>query len=433
VHSHFLSFSGLPSRARDSSTVISMAAQHDQESPGFAEESLPLLEIRRMHMAQAKAAGLCTCGVVTILAIAWCILDFWNHKLSEDLFNMGNIRMADMTESHHLGPQVLAPFKQFSYPLSLAFLQFVFMGVVFLGAYLAVVKERPPALALFSDKRWPSLVISHVISTFWLQSLMMPAQVMSLGAFSASRAFEIPIAAALRQPVLGVRVGKKTLQTTGLAFVAACTLYFAYAEMAGCVCIMSGHGVALTGAAFWIIYGLILGMPAANAVCQEGILKQPGMHPLMLLALQNIFAALLFGPILMIAHLVGWEDVGAAFQTIRAYPQVFMMVTWLCAQMAVTSVVCIMLITVVDSFWAIALRALRVVFWAMTSLTSFYLSAPGVALSIASPTASFWSFVICCGAGLAGVAIYTDRRAEEENARDKGGFAGEKASGRASA
>merc|ERR1719440_1690045 len=97
---------------------------------------------------------------------------------------------------------------------------------------------------------------------------------MSLGLFASSRAVEIPVAAALRAPVMGMRFGKKTLQTTGMAFAAACTLYYAYAELAGCVCIMSGNGVALTGAAFWVIYAMILGMPAANAVCQEALLTQ---------------------------------------------------------------------------------------------------------------------------------------------------------------
>jgi len=405
-----------------------MAAHRDEDSV-FAEES-PLLR----PMSQPTAGALCTCGVVTVLAISWCILDFWNHKLSTDLFNIGDVRMMDVTQTHDIAP-VVAPFKQFSFPLTLAFLQFVFMGVLFLGAHWALTQERATDLRSFkltSDKRWPSLVVSHVFSTFWLQSLMMPTTIMSLGLFSASRAVEIPVAAALRPPVLGARFGKKTLQTTGLAFAAACTLYFAYAQLAGCVCILSGNGVALSGLVFWIIYGLILAMPAANAVCQEAILVQINMHPLLLLALQNIFAALIFGPILVISYIVGWEDVVAAFQMILTTQEVFMMVLWLCAQISLTSVVCIMLIQVADSFWAIALRALRVVFWAMTALMSFYLTGPGVALSIANPRSSFWSFVICSGAGLAAAAIYTDRKAEDDIVVEKGA-ASEKASGKASA
>jgi hypothetical protein len=296
------------------------------------------------------------------------------------------------------------------------------MGILFLCAYWGLTQERPTDLRHFnftSDKRWPSLVVSHVFSTFWLQSLMMPSQMMSLGFFASSRAVEIPVAAGLRAPVLGQRVGKRTLQTTGMAFAAACTLYYAYAELAGCVCILSGNGVALTGAAFWVIYALILAMPAANAVCQEALLKELEMHPLLLLGMQNILAAILFTPILILANLIGWEDVGAAFQTIISSSSVFMLVTWLCAQLALTSVVCVMLILAIDSFWAIALRAVRVIFWAMSALMTFYVSEPGIALSIASPRTSFWSFVICCGAGLAAVAVYTDRKAEDEIIGDK--------------
>lgn len=390
-----------------------MASTQDHEEQSASRRSVygegsPLLQ-------SAPAVGaLCTCGVVTVLAISWCILDFWNHKLSSDLFTMGDLRKMDHSKSND-AVNVVAPFQQFSYPLTLAFVQFLFMGALFLGMHWAVTQERPDLrrLNLTSDKRWCSLVVSHVFSIFWLQSLMMPTQIMSLGLFASSRAVEIPVAAIMRPPVLGVRIGKKTMQTTGLAFVAACTLYYAYAEMAGCVCILSGNGVALTGAAFWLIYGLILGMPAANAVCQEAILTQLGLHPLLLLGLQNVFAAVLFTPVLAIAYIAGWEDVGAAFQMMLSSSSVFMMVTWLCAQLALTSVVCVMMIMVVDSFWAIALRALRVIFWAMASLTAFYVSGPGVALSIASPRTSFWSFVICCGAGLAAAAIYTDRRMED--------------------
>jgi len=386
-----------------------MFAQRDPNARSFADES-PLTR----PMSQQTAGALCTCGVMTVLAVCWCILDFWNHKVSNDLFNIGGVRMVDSTQSPS---KVVAPFKGFSYPLTLAFLQFVFMGILFLGLWSATVQQRLAdlrGLKLTSDKRWPSLVVSHVFSTFWLQALMMPTVAMSLGAFSASRAVEIPVAAALRSPALGAHLGRKTLQTTALACAAACTLYFAYAELAGCVCIMSGNGVALTGVAFWVVYGLILAMPACNAVCQEAIMLQLEIHPLLLLGLQNIFAAVLFCPVLIISHLIGWEDIGAAFQTIGAYQEVFMLVTWLCAQLALTSVVCIMLIQIADSFWAIALRSLRVMFWGLSMIMTFYMSNPSVPLSIASPRSSFWSFVICCGGCLAAAAIYTDRKAEDD-------------------
>lgn len=376
----------------------------------------PSEEIPLRPLSQPAQGALCTCGVISVLAVAWCVLDFWNRKVSDDLFRIGDIRMVDLAHSHDT-VQVVAPFKKFTYPLSLAFLQFVFMSVVFLCMYWALTHQSPAdlrGLRITSNRQWPALVVTHVFSTFWLQSLIMPSQVMSLGFFAASRSFEIPTAAILRTPVLGARFGKKTLQTTGLAFLAGCMLYFAYAQLAGCVCILSGNGVALTGAAFWVIYALILGMPATNAVYQEAIMLQSGIHPLLLLALQNIFAALLFGPVLILSHLVGWEDVAGAFATILSYQEIGLLVTWLCAQIALTSVIGIMLIQVVDSFWAIALRSLRVVFWALCTLVPFYMSSQGLPLSITNPRTSFWSFVIAFGVSLAAAAIYTDRKSEDD-------------------
>lgn len=310
---------------------------------------------------------------------------------------------------------MLAPFAKFSYPLTLAFLQFVFMGMVFLCMYFVVTQQRLSDLKgmnITSDRRWPSLVVSHVFSTFWLQSLMMPSQIMSLGFFAATRAFEIPAAALLRPPILGQRFGKKSFQTTAFAFGAACLMYFSYAQLAGCVCILSGNGVALTGVVFWIIYALLLSMPALNAVCQEAVMVDPGMHPLLVLALQNIFASLLFGPVLLLSHFVGWEDIGSAFHMILSYREVFMLVVWLCAQIALTSLVCSFLIQVADSFWAIALRPIRVVLWGMVALMDIYMSSE-VALTITSPRSSWWSFVIVCGCGLAAVAIYADQAIED--------------------
>lgn len=399
-----------------------MVSRQDQESgnnrrgePVPGEES-PLLR----PMSVTTAGSLCTCSVISVLVMSWCVLDFWNRKMSEDLFSIGDIRMLDMTHGNKEG-QVEMPFKPFTYPLTLAFLQFVFMGMVFLAMYLMVVQQRPSdlrGLNLTSDKRWPALVVSHVCSTFWLQSLMMPSQVMSLAFFATTRAIEIPAAALMRPPVLGDRFGRKTLQTMVFASAASCLLYFSYAQLENCVCILSGHGVVLTGLAFWIVYALILAMPAANAVCQEAIMTNPGMHPLLILALQNIFASLLFGPVLILSHLIGWEDVGGAFQTILSQREISMLVLWLCAQITLTSVVTIVLINAVDSFWAIALRPVRVVFWGMIALMRFYLSS-SLALSIASPHSSLWSFVLVCGCGFAAAAIYTDRKAEDNVYADK--------------
>lgn len=390
--------------------------RENENSEASQEMSSPILS----PMSPTSFGALFTCVVVGILAAGWCLLDHWNRQITKDLFEIGDMKTVDINQDGL--PEVVSPFKQFSYPLTLAFLQFVFMGVFFTVLHFSINQERPADLRrlnLIKDKRWPSLVVTHVFSTFWLQTLMLPAQVFSLGVFAASRATEIPVAAALRGQVLGPRYYKR-ITPTALAFSACLIMFFAYAQLAGCVCVWSGNGVALSGLAFWIIYLMLLAMPAANAVCQEAIMSSPGMHPILLLALQNIFACLLFGPILMLCHLIGWEDVGAAFEMILTYSEVFMMVVWLCAQMAATSVLCITLIHVVDSFWTIALRALRVVFWSMGMLGTYYFSSHGIPLSIGCPHSSAWMFVLLCSVMLGGAAICSDRAPSSEEP-EKGG------------
>jgi len=319
-------------------------------------------------------------------------------------------------------PQLVTPFQKFSYPLTLAFLQFAFMGVFFLVIHFTVNRAQLSDfkyVVLTSDKRWPALIVTHVFSTFFLQSLMLPAQTLSIGLFSASRATEIPVAAALRMQALGLRDGGKNLRAVGLAFVSACTMFYAYAEMSGCLCIWSGNGVALSGVAFWLVYMMLLAMPAANAVCQESIMLQPGMHPILLLAVQNILACLLFGPILLLCHVTGIEDVSAAFVMFLTYSEVVMLVLWLCAQMAASSALSITLIYMVDSFWTIALRSLRVALWAVGLLVSFYMAHKGVPVSVLCPRTSLWSFVLLCSFLLGAAAVYTDRVPVAEHDTEK--------------
>jgi len=393
------------------------AAQRDYEATD--DVSSPMLR----PMSSPNMGMLCTCGIVGMLATGWCLLDYWNRQITGDLFNIGNMKMMDLNQDGI--PEVVSPFKQFSYPLTLAFLQFVFMGVFFLVLHFTINQQRPSDLRhlqVVHDKRWPALVATHIFSTFWLQALMLPAQMLSIGLFAASRATEIPVAAVLRTQVLGPRYAKRNWATIGLTSAAACLMFFSYAQLAGCACVGSGNGVALSGLAFWIVYLMLLAMPAANAVCQEAIMVQPGMHPILLLALQNIFACILFGPLLILCHLVGLEDVGAAFEMILTYSEVCMMVLWLCAQMAATSVLCITLIHLADSFWTIALRALRVVFWAFGMMLGYYMTGPGVPVSIACPHTSVWAFVLLCSVFMGAVAIFNDRvpLAAGDDLADKG-------------
>lgn len=254
--------------------------------------------------------------------------------------------------------------------------------------------------------------MSHVCGTFWLQALMMPSQVMSLGLFGISRAADIPMVSFMRSTVLKSPFGKKQLQTTCLAFAAACTMFYSYAQLSGCVCIWSGNGVALTGLAFWIAYFLILALPAASAVCQEAILVECNTHPVMILAVQNLCACLLFLPVLFVAHVTGWEDVGEGLGVIFSQKPAFLIVTWLCVAMAATEVICIMIISMSNSFWAVALRALRVVLWGGQMLTLYSLGSP-LPLAIASPHSSFWALSMTFGTLLAMAAVHTDMQPQQ--------------------
>mmetsp|Transcript_1418 Transcript_1418/g.2505 ORF Transcript_1418/g.2505 Transcript_1418/m.2505 type:complete len:430 (-) Transcript_1418:107-1396(-) len=376
------------------------------------DETSPLMR----PMSASAMGAVCTATVIASLAICWCILDYWNHQVSSDLFEMGNLRVMILDDNDMIkGTE--APFDQFAFPLTLAFMQFAFMGVFFTLLYYFMLDGRPSDLSPYkftSDRRWPVLVASHVFSTFWLQALIMPATIMSVGLFAASRAVEIPMAAVLRSQVMGIRMSRKMGLITGMTFAAVCTLFFSYGELAGCVCIWSGNGVALSGLAFWIIYLLILGVPATNAVCTESILSQPGVHALQLLALQNLFACLLFSPILLLSHVVGWEDVGGGLQMIATQPQVFLLVLWLCAQMTASSVVCTMLIQIANSFWTIALRAVRVVLWALLMTGAYYMQGADELLSISCPHSSLYGFVMLCGVLIGTLAMYMDWKAEEE-------------------
>mmetsp|Transcript_109633 Transcript_109633/g.189665 ORF Transcript_109633/g.189665 Transcript_109633/m.189665 type:complete len:416 (+) Transcript_109633:95-1342(+) len=368
-------------------------------------ERQPLMK----SLSPSTTASLCTAFVVLGLVMAWCVADLGQRALSSDLFNMA------MMKPTPKGPD----FHAFAYPLTLAMVEFAFMGILFSIVYAVIVQDRlgtgqTSAMTLAPDRCWATLVVSHVCGTFWLQSLMMPSQVMSLGLFAVSRAADIPMTNLMRSKVLGLPLGKRQLQTTCLIFAAACTLFYSYAQLSGCVCIWSGNGVALSGLAFWIIYLLILGVPATNAVYTESILSQPGVHALQLLALQNLFACLLFSPILLLSHVVGWEDVGGGLQMIATQPQVFLLVLWLCAQMTASSVVCTMLIQIANSFWTIALRAVRVVLWALLMTGAYYMQGADELLSISCPHSSLYGFVMLCGVLIGTLAMYMDWKAEEE-------------------
>lgn len=359
-------------------------------------EGQPLLK----PMSQSSIGGLWAMFTVTILAAVWCVLDSWNHDVSGQLFGMREIVGAHVDK----GGAITGDVHGFQYPLLLAFLQFGFMGLIFLALFLAVAAQPFQQLAkakevLFGNGKWRigSLALTHAFSIFWLQSLMMPKQMMSLGLFAATRAVEIPAAAGLRARVFGARYGGHPLATTGLMFTAAWVLFFAYSQLANCLCVWSGFGVSLTGPALFIVYALLLTLPVANVVCQEACMVQLEIHAVLMLALMNLMAFMAFIPLLAVAHLSGWEDVLAGASMVMRYQEVAMLVLWLCVQMALTTGASTALVYMVDSFWAVALRSLRVVFWWSREIVAFYFASGGTLLSVAQPHTSFWSFMMISG------------------------------------
>merc|ERR1719198_68110 len=92
------------------------------------------------------------------------------------------------------------------------------------------------------------------------------------------------------------------------------------------------------------------------------------------------------------------------------------MILWLCLQLAVTSLVTVGLINVVDSFWTVATHSTRVIFWWLRELVYFYLTSTTL-LSVARPHASIWSFMMLCGLFLMVGGLLADKREPSEKMR----------------
>jgi len=336
----------------------------------------------------------------------WCLLDSWNRDVSSNLFGVSEAK--DAKDVSH----------PFNFPLTLAFFQFAFMGVLFLSFWWMSSRQPSADFANVRDNvfsaQWGGLVGSHVFSTFWLQSLMMPSQLMTPGIFAASRALEVPAAAAMRHKAMGARFGGHPVATSSLMFGAAMLLMCSQTEIAECLCMWSGHGVQLAGVALVLIYLLVLILPAANAVCLESVMVNLDTNPILMLASMNILACLCFAPVLAFAHAAGWENVSLAFEVTMGSRQLYMLVLWLCVQMALFSAVSLALIGVVDSFWAVALRSFKAVFWWCAQLAHLYFLNPSIVLSISKPHSSFWGFIMLGGCVLVGVAAVIDANAPKE-------------------
>eukprot|EP00746_Dinoflagellata_sp_MGD_P014912 gnl/MRDRNA2_/MRDRNA2_132897_c0_seq1.p1 gnl/MRDRNA2_/MRDRNA2_132897_c0~~gnl/MRDRNA2_/MRDRNA2_132897_c0_seq1.p1 ORF type:complete len:406 (-),score=54.27 gnl/MRDRNA2_/MRDRNA2_132897_c0_seq1:3-1220(-) len=367
-------------------------------------ETQPLLRAgTKLHVRK-----LGTGAVIAVLTVMWCCVDSWNHDVTGTLFAVEKVKNLKVEKATG---DLKADIQKFQFPLTVALVQFLFMSLFFLCLWRLTSSDVSQDLAKVrpSSYKWGGMVTTHLFSTFFLQSLMMPQQMMSLGLFAASRAIEIPAAALLRSKVFNVPYGGHSLTTSILMFVAVSIVYYSYTQIEECLCIWSGYGVSLAGPPLFIIYALLLTAPAANAVCQEAVLVDHETHPLLVLALQNIASAALFLPVILLAHATGWENVSFAVQMIVENREVYMLVLWLCVQMAATSAIWIGLIYMVDSFWAVSLRSMRVVWWWLKELVFFYIFSDTL-LSVGKPNASLWSFLMFCSVVLVATSMVIDQR-----------------------
>lgn len=381
-----------------------------------SQEDRPLLS----SLSEASVSRLWFGFGVGALVVAWCVFDSWNHDTISGIFEQ---KVVKLEVPNALTGGTWAEHQDFNYTLTLAFIQFVFLGLGFCFVFVANVAATGGSVTsnlanlrpTLSSGRLPLLGGTHMLGSLLLQSLMMPTQMMSLALFAASRAVEIPVAAVARAKVSGARFGRHEPLTVGLAFVAAWMLFYSYTQIAECMCVWSGFGVALTGAPLYIVYALLLTIPPTTMVLQESMLIQHDVNLFLMQGVQNLCAAMIFLPILISAHYFGHENVQDALLMITGNRKIYMSVIWLCLQAAVLSAITVALILTVDSFWAVAARSLRVVFWWVRQLPYFYLTS-NTLLSVSRPHASLWSFVMVCGICLGMAAVIKDRRQNLEDA-----------------
>jgi hypothetical protein len=380
-----------------------------RDAANFSDETQPLLR----PMTQNSVGTLCIFAVASFLTFGWCLMDGWNHDVSNQLFGISEVKKMEVAPTRDI---INTNPSRFDAPFLLAYLQFGFMGLLFSILFFFLTPTAPMELGALRHSgsvwRWAILIVTHVFSVFWLQALILPKQSMSLGLFAASRSLEVIAAAGFRAKVFNTRPDRRELATPFLMFAAAWLLYYSYSQLSQCLCIWSGNGVELTGPSLAIVYVLVLTIPAANFVTQESVMTHLEIKPLLLLAAMNVGALVASTPLLLVAHLASWEDFGAASRLITTYPQVYMLILWLCVQMAASSGFSVALIYTVNSFWAVSLRSLRVVFWWCRVLCIFYFTSGADLLSTSLPNESYWSFVMFCGLAFMAAAICAETRSE---------------------
>merc|ERR1712187_683871 len=137
----------------------------------------------------------------------------------------------------------------------------------------------------------------------------------------------------------------------------------------------------------------------------------------MVLAFQSICTSGLCVIGLAIARLVGWEDCIVALRILAADDRMYALALWLCVEMAATAWVTINIIAMTDSFWGVALKSTRVIYWQLQTLFVFYKTS-STPYSIEHPRSSLWSFVVVCGACMAVAAILSDPQKKDKTGRD---------------
>jgi len=370
------------------------------DSPAVPPRTPPQQELEPLiqPVSQSTVGRFLAMSGIFLLVLSWCVLDNWNEVVSGSLFQIG---VADGTSGSHGKPQY------FKYPLTLTFLEILFMFIAFSGLWFCTSTNREQDIdnvksQIFSAP-WSIIVVTHLFSTFWLQALMMPSQVMSTAFFASTRAAEVPLVAFTRALTFREPFGGHRPQIIGFVTAANMLLFFSYLQMEGCICIFEGHGILLSGLALYAIYFLLLAMPAMNTVGQETIMTVGRMNPLLMLALQNGFATIVLSPVLLL------EDVSQAFSMIYHYEEVSLLVLWLCIQACAFAFVTVLLVRKLDSFWAVALHSMRVVYWWTWQLVMFYVGSNSL-LSVSHPKTSGWSFGMMAGLGLLAYAMYADTR-----------------------
>jgi hypothetical protein len=348
--------------------------------------------------------------VLASLCLVWCVVDKWNTDVVVALFQIGDMQVLDHGVKVNRLPK-------FDFPLTLAFLQVAFSGVVFLFVFCTFIQDADfswdrMCVAISRDRRWLALTIAHLLSTMWFHMLTVPAQAAHAALFAACRAGDIPLAGVLRAPIVGAPLRFKSFQIIGLLCAASAILYFAATRsFLG----NDNQGLFQLWSASGLAFIFIVAMPSTRNVLQEGVLQEPQLHPVLMLALQNLMGSALCLPLLGIAQYSGWEDVNGAVNVISGYREIYMLIVWLCIQVVVLSAITVAIISFTNSVWATTLHALRVVYWWISQLVVFYvLTRLGgyKAEIVSSPHLSPWSLAMLCGFILAAFTIYKDCQAE---------------------